>query len=113
MADKDRTRRRNRSSGEKTGDAENLRTIDGEFATALEPEGDGLPVGALVKLALAAGLVAAVVIFVLQNLDTVPVNFLSWSFDAPLILLLAVAAVAGVVLRWVAGFARARRKRTA
>ena len=73
-------------------------------------DGDGLPVGLLVRLALAGLLIAAVVVFVLQNLDSVPVNFLSWSFDAPLILLLAVAAVAGVLVRWIFGFWWSRRR---
>lgn len=72
-------------------------------------EDDGLPVGLIVRLALAALLIAAVVIFVLQNLDSVPVSFLSWSFDAPLILLLAVAAVSGVLLRWIFRFWWGRR----
>lgn len=73
-------------------------------------DGDGLPVGLLVRLALAGLLIAAVVVFVLQNLDSVPVNFLSWGFDAPLILLLAVAAVAGVLVRWILGFWWSRRR---
>ena len=77
---------------------------------AAPADGDGLPVGVLVRLALSGLLIAAVVVFVLQNLDSVAVNFLSWSFDAPLILLLAVAAVAGVLLRWLIGFWRARRR---
>jgi len=73
-------------------------------------DGDGLPVGLLVRLALAGLLIAAVVVFVLQNLDSVPVTFLSWGFDAPLILLLAVAAVAGVLVRWILGFWWSRRR---
>ena len=81
--------------------------VDGAKQSA---DGDGLPVGLLIRLALAALLIGAVVVFVLQNLDSVPVNFLSWSFDAPLILLLAVAAVAGVLLRWVLGFWWSRRR---
>jgi len=72
---------------------------------------DGVPVGALAKLAAAGLVVAAVAIFVLQNLDSVPVDFLSWSFDAPLILLLAIAAVAGVLVRWLIGFLRGRKRR--
>lgn len=73
-------------------------------------DGDGLPVGLLVRLALAGLLIAAVAVFVLQNLDSVPVNFLSWGFDAPLIVLLAVAAVAGVLVRWILGFWWSRRR---
>ena len=73
-------------------------------------ESDGIPVGTIAKLAAAALVVAAVVIFVFQNLDSVPVDFLSFSFDVPLILLLVIAAVAGVLIRWLLGFVRARRK---
>ena len=85
---------------------------EGGFVPA-EADGDGLPIGALIKLALAAIVVGAMVIFVLQNLDSVPVSFLTWSFDAPLIVLLAIAAVAGILLRWLLSFVRARRKRSA
>jgi len=81
-----------------------------DYATARVVDDDGLPVGAIAKLVVAAVVIGAVVVFVLQNLDTVPVSFLSWSFDAPLILLLAAAAVAGVLIRWILGFIRARRK---
>ena len=89
------------------------REIAGEQSESgfVELESDGLPVGALIKLALAAAVVGAMVIFVVQNLDSVPVSFLSWSFDAPLIVLLAIAAVAGILLRWLLSFVRARRKR--
>ena len=73
---------------------------------------DGVPVGALAKLAVSGLIIAAMVIFVLQNLDNVPVNFLSFSFDAPLIVLLALSAVAGVLIRWIFGFVRARRKKS-
>ena len=81
----------------------------GVDAATQRSAGDGLPIGLLIRLALAGLLIAAVVVFVLQNLDSVPVNFLSWGFDAPLIVLLAVAAVAGVLVRWVVGFWWARR----
>ena len=53
----------------------------------------------------------AAVVFVLQNLDSVPVNFLSFSFDAPLIVLLAIAAGAGIVGRWLVRFWLARRRK--
>jgi uncharacterized integral membrane protein len=83
---------------------------DGSGAVAqAKPEGDGLPIGTIFKLLVAGLVVAAIVIFVLQNLDNVPVDFLSFSFDAPLILLLAVAAVAGVLVRWIFSFWRSRR----
>lgn len=74
-------------------------------------DGDGIPVAMLIRLALAGLLIAAIVIFVLQNLDNVPVSFLSWSFDAPLIVLLAIAAVSGVLLRWIISFWRGRRNK--
>lgn len=74
-------------------------------------DGDGIPVAMLIRLALAGLVIAAIVVFVLQNLDNVPVSFLSWSFDAPLIVLLALAAVTGVLVRWIIGFLRGRRKK--
>ena len=75
-----------------------------------ETKSEGIPPTTIMKMAVAAVVVAAVVVFVLQNLDSVPVDFLSFSFDAPLILLLAIAAVAGVLIRWLIGFWRSHRK---
>lgn len=69
-----------------------------------------LPPGQVVRLALAGLIVFAVVVFVLQNLDSVPVDFLSFSFDMPLILLLVIAAGAGVLLQWLFKFWRHRRR---
>ena len=84
--------------------------LDQRVDQAQGNDGDGLPVGLLIRLALAGLLIAAVVVFVLQNLDSVPVNFLSWGFDAPLIVLLAVAAGTGVLLRGVLGVWWSRRR---
>jgi len=89
--------------------ADNDFTNMSDFGTQVVDD-DGLPVGAIAKLAFAALAIGAVVVFVLQNLDNVPVSFLSWSFDAPLILLLAAAAVVGVLVRWLSSFVRSRRK---
>lgn len=69
-----------------------------------------LPPGQVLRLAVAGLIVFAVVVFVLQNLDSVPVDFLSFSFDMPLILLLVIAAVAGVMLQWLFRFWRHRRR---
>jgi len=65
----------------------------------------------LVRLGAAASLVFAVAVFVLQNRDSVPVEFLSFSFDVPLVLLVLVAAVAGVVVQWMLRVWRHRRRR--
>lgn len=84
---------------------------DPELDAEIVADDDGLPIALLVRMALAGLLVAAVVVFVLQNLDSVPVNFLSFSFDAPLIVLLAIAAGAGIVGRWLVRFWLARRRK--
>ena len=65
----------------------------------------------VLRLALAGLVVFAVVVFVLQNLESVDVDFLSFSFDAPLILLLLIAAFAGVLTQWLVRFVRHRRSR--
>jgi uncharacterized integral membrane protein len=70
-----------------------------------------LPPGQVLRLAVAGLFVFAAVVFVLQNLDSVPVDFLSFSFDVPLILLLVIAAVAGVLFRWLFRSWRHRRNR--
>ena len=74
------------------------------------PTSDGIPAATIAKMAIAALVIAAVVVFVLQNLDDVAVDFLSFNFEIPLILLLAIAAVVGVLAKWLFGFWRSRRK---
>ena len=69
-----------------------------------------IPAATIAKMAVAALVIAAVVTFVLQNLDNVNVDFLSFNFETPLILLLAIAAVIGVPAKWLFGFWRSRRK---
>ncbi len=54
---------------------------------------------------LVAGLFA---IFVVQNAQTVEIEFLWWSFDASQIVLILGSAVAGVVLWQLFGFVRRR-----
>lgn len=84
--------------------------VDPTYTAETTSAEGSLPVAGIFKLVLAGLVVAAVVIFVLQNLDSVPVDFLSWSFDIPLILLIVIAAAVGLVLRWVVGFVLGRRK---
>lgn len=79
--------------------------LDGRVASR------GLSPRQLVRLGAAASLVFAVAVFVLQNLDSVPVEFLSFSFDVPLVLLVLVAAVAGVMVQWMLRVWRHRRNR--
>lgn len=70
-----------------------------------------VPVAMFAKMAIAAVAIAAVVVFAMQNLDSVPVDFLSFSFDMPLVLLLAIAACVGVLLRWLVALWWSRRDR--
>ncbi len=85
--------------------------VDPTYAANPQTEDRSLPIAGIAKLVLAGLVVAAVVVFVVQNLDSVPVDFLSWSFDIPLILLIVIAAGTGLVIRWVVGFVLSRRKR--
>ncbi len=73
-------------------------------------ERSSIAVGALIRFAVIAVVLAAVVIFVLQNLNNVPVDFLSWSFEAPLVLLLVGAGLFAVALSSIVGFVRSRRR---
>lgn len=88
-----------RKSGGKGGGAVN----------AAAGDDSDLPIGTIFKLIVVLALLALIVIFVLQNLDNVPVDFLQFSFEAPLVLLLLAAAVVGVIVRWTFGFVRSRR----
>jgi uncharacterized integral membrane protein len=63
----------------------------------------------LIVVTVAAVTVAVVA---LQNGHAVTVSFLFWRFDAPLALVILGAAVAGLVIGGVIGFARALRRWT-
>ena len=55
----------------------------------------------------------ALLAFVLQNTDDVPVTFLFWSFTWPVWLLIIVSSLLGAVIWFVAGVLRRRRRRKA
>jgi uncharacterized integral membrane protein len=62
---------------------------------------------------IAAGfIVIAVAIFIAQNSETIPVQFLVFQGSVPLWLLIVVAMVLGATLGWVIGLVRRRRKQT-
>jgi uncharacterized integral membrane protein len=58
----------------------------------------GLVVGALVLILL--------LVFILQNLDAVPVNIFIWTFDLPLGVAMLLAAIAGALVMALAGGVR-------
>lgn len=60
-------------------------------------------------------LMAAVVVFVVQNNDPVPVEFLGWAGEFPLSIVVAVAVLVSIILTQSVGavFRRRRRKRKA
>lgn len=63
-----------------------------------------------VPLLIAAVAVALLIVFAVQNRQTVPVSFLVFDATTSLIWALAVAAVLGVILGYVAGWRRHRRR---
>lgn len=58
----------------------------------------GLVVGALVLVVL--------LVFILQNLDSVPVSIFAWTFDLPLGVSMLLAAIAGALVMALAGGVR-------
>ncbi len=68
----------------------------------------------VVRLVLAALIVAVFVIFAAQNTERVTIEFLSWSFQLSQFLMMLLSAVAGVVIWQLAGAysRRAKRKRS-
>ncbi len=81
--------------------------------TGGDPSGDreykesGLPLGLIIT-----GIVAvAAVIFILQNRETVKMEFLFFSGSVPLSLVIIIAMALGAVLGWFNGHIRRRRKR--
>jgi len=63
------------------------------------------------KLAAAAVLAVAVLIFVLQNADPIRVAFFVWSWSASGALVLLVVFLVGVAIGWLARTALYRRRR--
>jgi uncharacterized integral membrane protein len=64
-----------------------------------------------IKLAAAALLVAAVVLFVLQNTEPVRVAFLVWSWSASRAFVVLLVFLVGVAVGWLARAALHRRRR--
>ncbi|GAA1457596.1 lipopolysaccharide assembly protein LapA domain-containing protein [Williamsia maris] len=63
-----------------------------------------------ITLVIAVVLIAAVVIFVLQNTDQVSVEFLAWQLDLGLGVAMLIGAAVGAVIAWIiSGTVRARR----
>ena len=56
-------------------------------------------------------LLGAFATFAVQNSESVEVEFLSWSFEAPQIILLSGSAVAGILIWELGGFFRRRKHR--
>ena len=54
-------------------------------------------------------LVGAFITFAVQNSQSIEVEFLSWAFEAPQIILLIGSAIAGIVIWELGGFVRRRR----
>lgn len=71
------------------------------------PERAGFPWGFLVG----STLLAAVVVFAVQNSDPVPIRFFGWSGDFPLSIAVAVAVFGAVILTQSIGALSRRRRR--
>lgn len=69
--------------------------------------------GTGVSVALVVGLAVTVlaIIVAFQNTDDVGVDFLGWDVDAPLVVVILAAAVAGVLFDEILGFFWRRRRR--
>jgi len=53
------------------------------------------------KLVLASVLVGLVVLFVVQNIAIVEINFLFWSMSFPRSLLMGIMLVIGIIVGWI------------
>lgn len=71
---------------------------DGIAHTRAAATWTGLIVGAIVLVLL--------LVFILQNLDSVPVNLFVWTFDLPLGVAMLMAAIAGALVMALAGGVR-------
>lgn len=78
-------------------------------APAAEQKGSGLGAGAVASL-LGVGVIA---LFILQNRQEVPVNFLIWHFTWPLWLYGLIMAVFGAIVWFGMGVMRRRSRRKA
>ncbi len=86
-----------------------------DFRSADTPEGSTakqpLDVRFLVRGGFAVLVLGGFAIFVLQNLETVNVEFLWWSFDVSRVVLLLGSALIGIVIWELVGAIRRRRQR--
>lgn len=78
-----------------------------DTAATIEVERAGFPWGFL----LGTILLAAVIVFAVQNSDPVPIRFLGWAGDFPLSIAVAVAVFAAVILTQSMGALSRRRRR--
>ena len=91
--------------------ATTMETVEEAGTPSIEPRvRSGLSRGAVVKAIPGAVLAVVAVVFSVQNLDSIDVDFLAWSFDLPLVLIMVISAVVGVVLWELVGYLRSRRQ---
>ena len=64
----------------------------------------------VVKLVLAAILAALFIGFILQNREEVPVEFLTWTWQTPMSLLLIATSIVAIIIWELAGYVQRRRK---
>lgn len=65
----------------------------------------------LLRMSAIVILLAAFVTFALQNSESIEVEFLSWSFEAPQIILLIGSAIAGILIWELGGLVRRRKQK--
>ena len=82
-----------------------------EPRTAVVKEREFLGTGLFWSLLLGILLAIAIVIFIFQNTDSVPIEYLGWDFTAPLVGIVLAAGLAGVVLDELLGLLLRRRRR--
>jgi len=65
----------------------------------------------LLQMSAIVIILGAFVAFAMQNSETIEVEFLWWSFEAPQIILLVGSAIAGIAIWELGGFVRRRRNK--
>jgi|GEM_PF-6067634 len=65
---------------------------------------------ALVKLVPAGIVLIAFTILAVQNIANAEINFITWTFDVPKILLMVISALVGIVLWEIVTLLRRRKK---
>lgn len=76
-----------------------------------QEEGGGLGAAAVAKALPAAGSAVVGIVFAIQNLDSIDVDFLIWSFELPLVVIIVLSALLGGAL-WQLGLVLRRRRRS-